>query len=148
MGNAPFWLTYTTQAGESKGDILSSTPQTAFSNRFLDPNHPATNGGLLGLVSGGKLTQNYEKQKEQIKEALLSQEQAIRDLQSTQMENLHTSLQAMGLTPEQQHDYIQQIETANALQLGQFQSQSQMLENSHRRINRVRNYLSIWIVWP
>lgn len=27
-----------------------------FKNRYLDPSHPATNGGLIGLLSGGYLT--------------------------------------------------------------------------------------------
>ncbi|RMZ87750.1 hypothetical protein DV736_g5022, partial [Chaetothyriales sp. CBS 134916] len=37
---------------ESTGDVLSQPPPPSFKNRYLDPNHPATNDGLLGLVSG------------------------------------------------------------------------------------------------
>ncbi|KAJ9421122.1 hypothetical protein QL093DRAFT_2083747 [Fusarium oxysporum] len=45
-------------------DMLSSTPQKPFSNRYLDPNHPASNDGVLGLLSEGELTPDLEKQRE------------------------------------------------------------------------------------
>ena len=125
------------QAAESKGDILSSTPQASFSNRYLDPNHPASNGGLLGLLSGGKLTPDPEKQKEQMRVAMADQAEVVRDMQSAQMANLYAALQGMGLTPQQQRDYIQQYETANALQLQQLEEQSKLLEQGQRRIHRV-----------
>lgn len=124
-------------AAESKGDVLSSAPQKPFSNRYLDPNHPANNGGLLGLLSGGKLTQVVEKQKLQMKSAMAAQEQAVRDQQSAQMAQMGTALQGMGLTPEQQRDYVRQYETAYAQQLQQFQQQSEMLEHGQRKINKV-----------
>lgn len=124
------------QAAESKGDVLSA-PQRPFSNRYLDPTHPASNGGLLGLLSGGKLTPNMEKQKESMRSAMAAQEQAIRDQQSLQMANLNQVLQGMGLTPEQQRDYVKQYEQAYEMQLQQFQQQSELLEHGQRRINRV-----------
>ncbi|TPX18557.1 uncharacterized protein E0L32_002414 [Thyridium curvatum] len=130
------------QAAESKGDVLSA-PQRLFSNRFLDPNHPASNGGLLGLLSGGKLTPNMEKQKESMRSAMAAQEQAIRDQQSLQMANLNQVLQGMGLTPEQQRDYVKQYEQAYEMQLQQFQQQSELLEHGQRRINRNILYLLI-----
>ncbi|EWZ81967.1 hypothetical protein FOWG_14381 [Fusarium oxysporum f. sp. lycopersici MN25] len=101
-------------AAESKGDVLSSTPQTPFSNHYLDPNHPASNGGVLGLLLGGKLTPDHEKQKqrESMRSVMAEQEQAIRDQQALQMSNLGSVLQGMGLTPEQQRSYIKQYESA------------------------------------
>ncbi|CAK7224210.1 hypothetical protein SEUCBS140593_005495 [Sporothrix eucalyptigena] len=130
-------------ATESNGDILSVPQTKPFPNRYLDPNHPASNGGLLGLISGGKLTPNVEKQKETMRSAKATQEQAIRDQQAAQMANLNQVLQGMGLTPEQQQDYIRQYESAYELQLQQFQQQSELLEQSHRRINRNILYLLI-----
>ncbi|KAF5632677.1 hypothetical protein F52700_6213 [Fusarium sp. NRRL 52700] len=130
-------------AAESKGDVLSSTPQKPFSNRYLDPNHPASNGGLLGLLSGGKLTPDLEKQRETMHSALAEQEQAIRDQQALQMSNLGSVLQGMGLTPEQQRSYIEQYESAYELQLQQFQQQSELMEHGQRRINRNILYLMI-----
>ncbi|KAH8703687.1 hypothetical protein BGW36DRAFT_278623, partial [Talaromyces proteolyticus] len=54
-------------AAESNNDTLSTAPSPNFKNRFLDPNHPAANGGLLGLVSGGYLTRDRKKAMEDIK---------------------------------------------------------------------------------
>lgn len=133
----PLTLHTHVKAAESKGDVLSSTPQKPFSNRYLDPNHPASNGGLLGLLSGGKLTRDPEKQKEAMKSAMAAQEKAVRDQQAAQMASLGTALQGMGLTPEQQRDYIQQYEIAYAMQQQQFQQQAELLEHGQRRINRV-----------
>ncbi|RBQ80364.1 hypothetical protein FVER14953_12583 [Fusarium verticillioides] len=128
---------------ESNGDILSTTPQKPFSNRFLDPNHPVSNGGLLGLLSGGKLTPDLQKQKESMRSAMADQEQLIRDQQSAQMANLISMLQGMDLTAEEQQAYIQQYESAYEIQLQQLQDQSELLENGQRRINRNILYLMI-----
>ncbi|KAF5536398.1 hypothetical protein FMEXI_10344 [Fusarium mexicanum] len=130
-------------AAESKGDVLSSPPQKPFSNRYLDPNHPASNGGLLGLLSGGKLTPDREKQVESMRSAMAEQEQAIRDQQALQMSNLGSVLQGMGLTPEQKRSYIEQYESAYELQLQQLQQQSELLEHRQRRINRNILYLMV-----
>ncbi|QGI82561.1 hypothetical protein CEK25_009290 [Fusarium fujikuroi] len=130
-------------ASESNGDVLSSVPRKPFSNRYLDPNHPASNGGLLGLLSGGKLTPNIEKQKESMRSAMANQEQLMRDQQSSQMENLISVLQGMDLTAEEKQAYIQQYESAYELQLQQFQHQSELLENGQRRISRNILYLMI-----
>lgn len=45
-------------AVENEGDaIMKSQPrQAAFKSRYLDPTHPATTGGLFGLLSGGRVT--------------------------------------------------------------------------------------------
>lgn len=118
---------------------MLSAPQTRpFSNRYLDPNHPASNGGLLGLVSGGKLTPDRAKQTAAMQTAMATQEQAVRDQQTAQLANLGQVLQGMDLTPEQRQEYIQQYQSAYDLQLQQFQQQSDLLEQSQRRINRVR----------
>ncbi|KAF5985796.1 hypothetical protein FCOIX_1911 [Fusarium coicis] len=130
-------------ASESNGDILSTTPQKPFSNRFLDPNHPVSNGGLLGLLSGGKLTPDLQKQKESMRSTMANQEQLIRDQQSAQMANLISMLQGMDLTAEEQQAYIQQYESAYEIQLQQLQDQSELLENGQRRINRNILYLMI-----
>jgi hypothetical protein len=125
------------QAAESKGDVLSTPSQGPFKNRYLDPTHPATNGGIAGLLSGGKLVRDPEKQKESLRSIMAAQEEAVREQQSAQMTNLHQQLQGMGLTPEQERDYVQQYESAYELQLQQIQQQSEMVEQGDRRINRV-----------
>ncbi|CAK7209645.1 hypothetical protein SCUCBS95973_000510 [Sporothrix curviconia] len=130
-------------AAESKGDVLSAPQTKPFANRFLDPNHPASNGGLLGLVSGGKLTPDREKQKETIRAAMATQEQAVRDQQTAQMAQLDQVLQGMDFSPAQQQDYIQQYESAYEMQLQQFRQQSDLLEQGQRRINKNILYLLI-----
>ncbi|CAK7263296.1 hypothetical protein SEPCBS57363_000495 [Sporothrix epigloea] len=130
-------------AAESKGDVLSAPRSKPFSNRFLDPNHPASNGGLLGLVSGGKLVPDRQKQKETMQSAMAVQEQAVREQQAAQMAQLDQVLEGMNLTPAQRRDYIQQYENAYTLQLQQLQQQTDLLEQGQRRINRNILYLLI-----
>lgn len=132
-----------TQAAESKGDVLSAPQTKPFSNRFLDPNHPASNGGLLGLVSGGKLVPDRQKQKETMQSAMAVQEQAVREQQAAQMAQLDQVLEGMDLTPAQRRDYIQQYENAYELQLQQLQQQTDLLEQGQRRINRVCTFIPI-----
>lgn len=53
-------------AKENPSHVLTALrpPVTrGFSNRYLDPTHPATNNGLMGLLSGGAITQNPEKKR-------------------------------------------------------------------------------------
>ena len=76
-----------------------------------------------------------------MRSAMTSQQQAVRDQQSSQMANLDVALQGMSLTPEEQQDYIQQYKNAYELQLQQFKQQSELLENGQRRINRVCHQL-------
>lgn len=45
----------TEQTAENEGDVMNVPLARPFKNRYLDPNHPATNGGLIGLLSGGYL---------------------------------------------------------------------------------------------
>ncbi|CAK7267597.1 hypothetical protein SEPCBS119000_002631 [Sporothrix epigloea] len=130
-------------AAESKGDVLSAQQTKPFSSRYLDPNHPASNGGLLGLVSGGKLVPNREKQKEAMQSVVAVQEQAVRDQQAAQMAQLDQVLEGMDLTPAQRQDYIQQYESAYEQQLQQLQQQTDLLEQGQRRINRNILYLLI-----
>lgn len=69
--------------------------------------------------------------------AMRDQQQAVLQLQSDQMNNLEATFKGMGLSPEQQQAYIQQLQSANDVQMQQFEEQSKMLENGQRRINRV-----------
>lgn len=68
---------------------------------------------------------------------MAAQEQAVREQQSAQMANLHQQLQGLGLTIEQERDYIQQYETVYELQLQQIQQQTEILEQGNRHITRV-----------
>lgn len=72
-----------------------------------------------------------------MRSVIVAQEQAVRDQQSAQMTNLYQQLQGMGLTPEQQRDYVHQYESAYELQLQQIEQQAEMVEQGYRHINRV-----------
>lgn len=128
-----------TQAKESNGDILSNPEPAKFKNRYLDPTSAASNGGLLGLVSGGKLTRDPEKAKQSMQAQFEAQEQAIREQQSTMMASLRQQLQDMNLSPEQQHQYVKQYQDMYDLQLQQIQQQSDSVVKGKllRRIVRV-----------
>ncbi|KAI9816919.1 MAG: hypothetical protein M1827_001564 [Pycnora praestabilis] len=45
-----------TYAAENPDSSLAAPPTQAFASRYADPNHPATSGGLLGLVTGGSVS--------------------------------------------------------------------------------------------
>ncbi|KIW48617.1 hypothetical protein, variant [Exophiala oligosperma] len=126
-------------AKESNGDILSNPEPAKFKNRYLDPTSAASNGGLLGLVSGGKLTRDPEKAKQSMQARFESQEKAIREQQSTVMARLQQQLQAMNLSPEQQQQYTKQYQDMYDLQLQQIQQQSDLVAkgNLQRRIVKV-----------
>ena len=49
----------------------------SFRNRYFDPNHPAVNGGLLGLISGGFLTQSPEQRQTRDSSAIDEEESQV-----------------------------------------------------------------------
>ncbi len=126
------------QAKESDGDVLSNPSPPQFKNRFLDPNHPATNGGLIGLVSGGRLTPDPEKAKEQMQAALDAQQKMAQEQQAAMMANLDQQLG--NLTPDQKHMYVQQYKDAFQQQQQMAEQQAKLLNSNaaRRRIVRVR----------
>ncbi|KIW23398.1 uncharacterized protein PV07_11599 [Cladophialophora immunda] len=133
-------------AKESNGDILSNPEPVQFKNKYLDPNSAASNGGLLGLVSGGRLTRDPEKVKQSTQAAMASQEQAIREQQSAMMVAMQQQLQAMNLPPEQQQEYLKQYQDLYSLQLQQIQQQSDLVEKGQWQRRIVRDILYLMIV--
>jgi len=51
------------QANENSLSILAQGPRAQFRSRFSDPNHPASSGDLLALVTAGKLSTSSLKEK-------------------------------------------------------------------------------------
>lgn len=125
------------QAKESKGDILSQPSPPTFKNRYLDPNHPATNGGLLGLISGGLLTPSVEKMNQRMEMSLQTQNQAMLEQQSATMESLHQQLKMMKLSPEQEQAYMKQCTDAFELQEQQMSQQAQMMKNGTGPVRKI-----------
>lgn len=119
------------------GDVLSQPSPPTFKNRYLDPNHPATNGGLLGLVSGGHLTPNVEKTNQRMHSSLQAQAQATREQQSAMMDGLRQQLKLMNLPCEQEQAYIKQYEDAFQLQDQQMSQQTELVNNGTGRMRRI-----------
>lgn len=132
------------QASESNHDALSSAPESKFKNRFLDPNHPASNGGLAGLISGGHLTRDPKKAMEDTKTLYQRQEKIIHEQQNSQLEILRGQLQAMGLSGQQIGQYIAVYEQQFQLQRDQLQGQMKATEMMPRKI--LRNVLYLMVV--
>ncbi|OAL30796.1 hypothetical protein AYO22_01416 [Fonsecaea multimorphosa] len=133
-------------AKESNRDILSNPQPVQFKNKYLDPNSAVSNGGLLGLVSGGRLTRDPDKIKQSTQAAMASQEQAIREQQSAMMATMQQQLQAMNLPPEQQQEYLKQYQDLYSLQLQQIQQQSDLVEKGQWQRRIVRDILYLMIV--
>ncbi|KAJ5569152.1 hypothetical protein N7450_011638 [Penicillium hetheringtonii] len=131
-------------ASESNHDVLSSAPETKFKNRFVDPNHPASNGGLLGLISGGHLTRDPKKTMEDTKSLYLQQEKLIHEQQDSQLELLRSQFQAMGFSDQQQRDYIAIYEQQFQQQRDQLKTQIEGTEMIPRKI--LRNVLYLMVV--
>ncbi|GAD99667.1 conserved hypothetical protein [Paecilomyces variotii No. 5] len=115
-----------------------------FKNRFLDPNHPATNGGLLGLVSGGHLTRDPKKMMEDTKKMLQQQESLMIEQQDTQLELLRKQFQAMGYSDQQARETIAIYE--QQFQLQREQMRTQMEATNYMPRNILRNVLYLMIV--
>ncbi|KAJ5198549.1 uncharacterized protein N7498_007666 [Penicillium cinerascens] len=131
-------------ASESNNDVLSSAPESKFKNRFLDPNHPANNGGLLGLISGGHLTRDPKKTMEDTKNLYQQQAELIIEQQNSQLELLRSQFQAMGFSEQQQHEYISAYEQQFQLQQDQLQAQIKGTEMMFRKI--LKNVLYLMVV--
>ncbi|KAJ9607130.1 hypothetical protein H2200_008202 [Cladophialophora chaetospira] len=142
----PLRLIIVLQAKESKGDILSQPSPPSFKNRYLDPTHSATNGGLLGLVSGGRLTPNAEKANQRMQASLQAQTQAVQEQQSAMMESLRQQLTQMDLPQEQEQAYIKQYEDAFQLQEQQLSQQSKLVKNGAGQVRRIWNVSYLMIV--
>ena len=64
---------------ENQNDILGVQPTSGFSHRYLDPNHPSVNNGLIGILSGGHITQDPEKKKQRKISSLADEEHRIQE---------------------------------------------------------------------
>ncbi|KAJ6166988.1 hypothetical protein N7470_002435 [Penicillium chermesinum] len=131
-------------ASESDQDALSSAPNPKFKHRLLDPNHPASNGGLLGLISGGRLTKDPKKAMEEAKDMLQQQERRMIEQQNSQLEHLRSQCQARGFSEQQQREYVAAYELQFQLQQEQLQSQAKRMEVMPRKI--MRNILYLMVV--
>ncbi|KAF7596221.1 hypothetical protein BBP40_002753 [Aspergillus hancockii] len=130
-------------AAESQRDILTIPHETHFKNRYLDPNHPATNGGLLGLISGGYLTSDPQKGKQREMAALEEQAKAVHEQHEVELAQLQERLRNMRASPETRQKYIQDLEQSYQQQLDQISLQREYIGKGKRRITKDVLYLMI-----
>lgn len=50
------------KASENPDSVLAATPAAGFASRYSDPNHPASSGSLIALVTGGAVNPNGWRQ--------------------------------------------------------------------------------------
>lgn len=75
-------------AAENTDDVLNVPPSRPFKSRYLDPNHPATNGGLVGLLSGGVLTPDPEACRRSKRDGIREEARLMREQYYQQMESI------------------------------------------------------------
>jgi hypothetical protein len=54
-------------AAENPNSVLAQGPSASFASRYSDPNHPANNGSLIALVTGGALDRNRRQERKAAK---------------------------------------------------------------------------------
>lgn len=110
---------------------------------FLDPNHPATNKGLLSLISSGHPTRAPQKTAEDTKNILQQQQTLIQDQQLSQLELLQSQFQVMGYSDEQVRETMALYEQQFQLQREQLQAQMQAADIMPKKILHNALYLMV-----
>lgn len=101
------------------------------------------NGGLLGLVSGGRLTRDPEKTRQETQNLLQQQAALLQEQQNSQLEQLHNQFKAMGYSDEHVRESMAIYEQQFQQQREQFQTQIQSASAMSRKISRDVLYLMI-----
>ncbi|KAE8153103.1 hypothetical protein BDV25DRAFT_137174 [Aspergillus avenaceus] len=130
-------------AAESKQDILSIPQRQEFRNRYLDPNHPVNNGGLLGLISGGHLTSNAQEIRRTGMGTIATQERMVHEQYNAQMAQLQEQMRSQHMSPQVQRAYIENLTATYQQQIGQIDSQRELAERGQRKLTRDLLYLMI-----
>lgn len=127
-------------ATENPGDIFNTPQNRPFSNRYLDPNHPATNGGLIGLISGGALSPDPETKLRRKMERINEEERRVLDEYHQRIDSVHSQRQSYNETQRQ----LGYIERDYAPRLATFREERRKLENGGDR--HIKDVLYLMIV--
>lgn len=92
-------------AAENQGDILNTPLTKGFSNKFLDPNSSTSNGGFLGLISGGALAQDPETRRLKKLDRMAEEEERLYKEYQDRVDQVHQQRQSTRET-ERQIKYI------------------------------------------
>jgi hypothetical protein len=126
-------------ACENEGSILNVPTNGRFNTRFLDPNHPATNGGLIGLISGGSMTPDAETRKRKKMARIEEEESRVYEEYQRRIDDVYRSRQSQRETDRALRD----VERDYSPRLAEFRNQKKEIEGGVRSIKKDILYLSI-----
>ncbi|KAK6813095.1 hypothetical protein P875_00095543 [Aspergillus parasiticus SU-1] len=124
---------------ENSGDILNVPLTRGFKNRYLDPNHPATNGGLIGLLSGGVLSPDPEARRRKALRRVEEEEKQVLDRYYQQMDSIRNQNQSRWEIERQ----IRQCDEQYAPQFEEFRERRREAQGKQRNIRKNVLYLTI-----
>lgn len=123
--------------------MLSTTihgrSRPSFDNRYLDPNHAATNNGLIGLLSGGMITTDPEKKKRQRLARLDEEAERYRQERDRRLDDIYRNNYSDG----QRRDEVARVKEEFDRRMEPISKQFGEVENGKKKISKVR---SLYIV--
>ncbi|BAE54973.1 unnamed protein product [Aspergillus oryzae RIB40] len=117
----------------SARDILNVPLTRGFKNRYLDPNHPATNGGLIGLLSGGVLTPDPEARRRKALRRVEEEEKQVLGQYYQQMDGIRNQNQSRWEIERQ----IRQCDEQFAPRFEEFRERRREAQGKQRNIRKV-----------
>lgn len=104
-----------------------------FKNRYLDPNHPATNGGISGLLSGGYLTQSPDTRKRNSLRQIDDEERRVQEEYQRQIDSIYRQ----NRSPFEVDRQLRQREEEYWRRLDDMQRRREQVEERERHIKNV-----------
>lgn len=130
---------------ENGNDVLSGPAGRGFSNRYLDPNHPAVNGGLIGVLSGGVLSPTPEQRAQKKASRIDDEERRVLDEYNDRKERIFNDRRSQSETDRE----LRRLEKDYEPRLEQFRKKRRALEGGQRSIKSVSlpHILSFLLTW-
>ncbi|KAJ5796537.1 uncharacterized protein N7518_005077 [Penicillium psychrosexuale] len=124
---------------ENGNDVISGPAGRGFSNRYLDPNHPAVNGGLIGVLSGGVLSPTPEQRAQKKASRIDDEERRVLDEYNDRRERILNDRRSQSETDRE----LRRLEKDYEPRLEQFRNKRRALEGGKRTIKSNILYLTI-----
>jgi hypothetical protein len=132
-------------ADDGNREVLSTTihgrSRPSFNNRYLDPNHAATNNGLIGLLSGGMITTDPEKKKHQRLARLDEEAERYRQERDRRLDDIYRN----NYSDRQRRDEVARVNEEFDRRMEPISKQFDEVENGKKKISKVRLILLSWI---
>ncbi|CAI7655021.1 unnamed protein product [Penicillium glandicola] len=128
-----------TYTAENGNDVLSGPASRGFNNRYLDPNHPAVNGGLIGLLSGGVLSRAPDRRAQRTAGRIDSEERRVLDEYNDRRERILNDRRSQSGKERE----LRRLERNYEPRLERFQRKRGALEGGKRSIKSNILYLTI-----